>query len=92
MLEGYVSTDRMDGHERLCSERYSGIRKDISEIKRIGGWAGAGAITIIVAMLGWSLKQGYDREQTFLDELHKSTAAVVTTVQTTHRSSEGQTQ
>jgi hypothetical protein len=47
----------LTGHEDLCAERYLNINNSIRDIKRVIWWVGTTLILLIVAALGWSLKQ-----------------------------------
>lgn len=47
----------IESHEDICAERYGNIHKAIDEIKGTLKWAGGGAFTIIMAVLGFLLAQ-----------------------------------
>ena len=47
-------------HEAVCQIRQDGVQKAIDELKRLIQWGGVTALGLILALLGWSLKQNYD--------------------------------
>jgi len=69
-----------DGHEKLCAARYANIDRQLGQITKIGGWAGALAVMIMVSLLGWSLKAGYDREQIDMAQFRATGAQITATV------------
>lgn len=53
--------DNIEGHERLCAERYGNINDTLKTIKSILGWAGGTIFTMLLATLGWLIVQQVSR-------------------------------
>lgn len=64
-LRGRITGVKRDqqNHEVICAERYEGIRSDINSLKTQIGWAAGIIVTVVIAILGWSLKSQWDNEQ-----------------------------
>ena len=67
MEKATEALERMNSHERLCGERYLNINASIRRIEGWLKWGGgvaftlsAAAFTLIIALLGWSLRQQYE--------------------------------
>lgn len=49
--------DKIDGHERLCAERYQNINKSMDDLKTGLKWLTALLLSVLIAVSGWSLTQ-----------------------------------
>jgi hypothetical protein len=53
----------INAHEQVCAERYAHIHASISRIEGVMKWVGGVIITLILAVLGWSLTQQYNANE-----------------------------
>ena len=65
------------GHERLCAERYEGIKQDLDLIKRVGGWTIAIMIVTLISTAGWSLKVQADTQRAAVNAVHQTSDETV---------------
>lgn len=45
--------EKIDGHEKLCAERYGNINSNLSMLFKIIGWGGSTTLLLLLALLGW---------------------------------------
>lgn len=53
---------KIEAHEDLCAERYTNIQSAIAEMRGWLRWIFTGVVSLLLAMLGWSLFQLYALE------------------------------
>lgn len=59
-------------HERICAMRWISTDFKLGLIIKVGGAAGALGLTVMIGMLGWSLKANYDSTQTAIAAVHQT--------------------
>lgn len=52
--------DKLEGHERLCAERYLNIHGRIDLLFKVIGWGGALVAGLAISIGGWSLNRLYE--------------------------------
>ena len=53
-----VLGERLDGHEKICAERYGEIAKSFDRVHGRLDWIMRGIIGLLLAMLGWVVVNG----------------------------------
>ena len=58
ILKAAVLEERMEGHEKICAERYGEISKSFDRIHGRLDWIMRGVIGLLGAMLAWVIVNG----------------------------------
>lgn len=64
-------------HDKVCALRWTSTDFKLGMIMKAGGGVAAGGLTVMIALLGWSLKTNYDN----MEQLERGRAQIVQTVQ-----------
>lgn len=58
ILKAAILEERMEGHEKICAERYGEISKSFDRIHGRLDWIMRGVIGLLGAMLAWVIVNG----------------------------------
>lgn len=58
VLKAAVLAERLDGHEKICAERYGEISKSFDRVHSRLDWIMRGIIGLLAAMLAWVVANG----------------------------------
>lgn len=58
MLKVAVLEERLEGHEKICAERYGEISKSFDRVHGRLDWIMRGIICLLAAMLAWVVVNG----------------------------------
>lgn len=58
LLKAAVLEERLEGHEKICAERYGEISKSFDRIHGRLDWIMRGVIGLLGAMLAWVIVNG----------------------------------
>jgi len=58
MLKAVVLQERLEGHEKICAERYGEITKSFDRVHGRLDWIMRGIISLLAAMLAWVVLNG----------------------------------
>lgn len=53
----YEALNKINAHEQLCTERYNNINMSLGDVKTGLKWLGGMMLSVLLAILGWSLMQ-----------------------------------
>ena len=78
--DGYDFSDPFDAkrwamhHDRVCAMRWTSTDMKLGFIIKAGSTTAMFALTIVLGMLGWSLKANYDAQVTSIAAIHQAAA------------------
>ena len=57
-VKAAVLEERLDGHEKICAERYGEISKSFDRVHSRLDWIMRGIVSLLAAMLAWVVING----------------------------------
>jgi hypothetical protein len=58
LIKVVILEERLDGHEKLCAERYGEISKSFDRVHGRLDWIMRGIVSLMAAMLAWLVTNG----------------------------------